>query len=461
MKKTDHLEILIWSTLPMLLNASRLLGDEGTRIFALAALLWITFSNLLLKPALSYGIYKAVYKESFLRKIDPGLFLITIALSALLVITYTRALGTFYTANNWIANTGMQILLPVALLASLSSAPTIQARNRTIYAILLSLPIYVVANVLLHFGGLSSNAPITPALAEDSLNQTLALIGLSQPRVEFPLTYGTNIFGSISAASTLICFFFITTSKKISGKAVFGFGLIFCLTALILTDARAATAATLLSAAIAIWICKRPGRAVYVQILIIIIPLMPFLAHRVFYWLNNATTFSFLIRPGELGGRLGVGTGRGYIWASFESHFFAFDWQHIFGYGAFGHMASNVSVNYSWIFNTLGNTQMGAHNAFLQYLVDSGYVGATIWITFLFVLTKKLAEISIETPKHIQQCFMGLILLILIQSQTENTGTLYSPELTYFLISSAIIASFLIKSYPLIPSIKNTSRHMS
>jgi hypothetical protein len=261
-------------------------------------------------------------------------------------------------------------------------------------------------------------------------------------RTKFPLTYGTNIFGTIAAASTLICFFFTATSEKILGKMLAGTLLFTCLSALVLTDARAATVSTIFCITAAVWINKRPSRIKLAQALVLISPLIPFIAYRVFSWLNNSDAVGFLIRPGELGGRLGVGTGRGYIWESFAAHFENFEWVHLFGYGAFGHISSNISANYSWIFNSIGNTEMGAHNSFLQYLVDGGYTGAAFWLIFIFVLAMKINSASNTMPKPIKLSYLGLILLVVIQSQTEITGTVYSQEITYYLVCATIIAGF-------------------
>ncbi|MFT3857443.1 MAG: O-antigen ligase family protein [Aquabacterium sp.] len=441
------IDALLWLSLPTALNIARLFDPGGTRVFAFLVLVLIFLNNAVLKPALSVKHSKHLYKEAVRQHTHMAPIVAVTVLTIVLIICYVRALGFYYSISNVIANAGIQMLVPLAFVMSMVNAQTQKERHLLIHSIILSLPLHVLFNVIAYAAGFGGSESLDMAMAEERGNQLLGLVGITMARVSFPLTFGTNIFGAVSALSTLICVCYILYTRSFLRWACV-FLLPINIGALILTDARGATAATVICGLMALWAIRHHRRIWVLYPAVLLTPVFPHITYRLFDVANHSTTFSFLVRSGSQGSRLGVGTGRGEIWEYIAKYYSDFEWIHLIGYGAFGHASSHLSAGYSWIFNSIGTTIMGCHNAFFQYLIDGGYIGALIWVAFLFVFVWEGDRlIKADTaPKAFKAIIVSFAFLLVLQSQTETFGTLYTTEILDFMVMALLAIGFLTKA---------------
>jgi O-antigen ligase len=138
------------------------------------------------------------------------------------------------------------------------------------------------------------------------------------------------------------------------------------------------------------------------------------------------------------GSKLGVGTGRQYIWDAALDEIANGNLIHLIGYGAFGHVQSKLSAAYSWIFNELGQTATSVHNTTLQVFFDMGYVGVFSWICLMcFLVSGSLRLSKAEGYRGPMTVLAASIVYLLIQAQTEVVVTIYTPEIIFYFIMIA------------------------
>jgi O-antigen ligase len=433
----------LWLLLPTAINAPLLLTPGGSRIFAILLLLCIILINGLIVPGSSVRKSKLLFNTKISEHCAPGPLAAIGAFTCLITICIMRGFGAVYTFSNTIANASIFVLSAIAITLSLIQAETKDNRNQIINCLFFGGPLYVAINLALFALGISNRVEVTEIDPEGRINQTLNLIGITTGRVAFPLAAGINGFGTISAFSLLICTFLGAYGKGISKYIALAFvPMIFI--ALALTDARGATIAAIATGLSAIWIKRNPKWIKIAYASLLLTPIIPSLAYRFFDFANHSTLFSFAIRSGDLGARLGVGTGRGEIWKSILIFFSDFSPIHIVGYGAHGEATSGISSQYSWIFNEVGPALLHCHNSYLQYLVDMGYIGVAAWLGMLAMIIHSTSK-TLQGPDEASSfklTITSLLLLTITQSQTEVVGTIYTPEMLIFLLTITIASNF-------------------
>jgi len=389
-----------------------------------------------------------LYRDRVANHARLGPIVVITIFTAVLMPSIVRAMGVSYSLSNVVANLGILVLIPLSFVLSMIQAKTQDDRQLILNAAFLSLPLFVTVNVVALAAGISNpnRAEASEMLMDERMNQTLALVGISMMRTSFPIASGTNVFGAVAALSTLICLYYTVYSR--GAPRWFALAVLpVNIAALILTDARGATAATILCAMMAGWALRNPLRIRLLYIPVLLTPFFPSIAYRLFDLANNSSALSFLVRSGTQGARLGVGTGRGEIWNYLTTRYQDFQWEHLIGYGAFGHVSSRLSAGYAWIFNDMGVTLMGSHNSFLQYLIDTGYLGAIIWLALLLMFVYHSEQlVRSATPKAYKAVIVSFTFLLIVQSQTETFGTLYTPEILTFLTIALLAIGFLTRS---------------
>nr|QQZ51593.1 O-antigen ligase family protein [Phenylobacterium glaciei] len=98
----------------------------------------------------------------------------------------------------------------------------------------------------------------------------------------------------------------------------------------------------------------------------------------VFNSLNSTNFGALLIRSNDVGGKLGVGTGRNYIWRAVFHELSQPKSEHFFGYGYYGDLKTHLSSEYAWVFQGTKHST-SYHNTFLQYTLESGYFSAVLF----------------------------------------------------------------------------------
>lgn len=451
------LDAMVISLIPVAMNVLRLLDPNGSKLPAVLLLLLIVFKNILFLPGVSWQYQKAMYGSKIDANFQISVLLPLTLLLVLSCVAVGRGLGGYYTLTNFFSNLALMMIGLLALVTAFTNARNTEERE----CLLKSAPAGLVILVLANLAGFAAGFASTPILSEDRLNQTLAIFGVTVGRVSFPLTVGTNAFGSVCALAAISSFAFWAGRGRVR-KLVTLFLFVCCFVALIAVDSRAAMAAMFIAG---IWLIllRRLPRWKYLPLLLILFsPIMPFLLAALFSAINDQGFLSGLIRSGAQGARLGVGTGRQYIWSSAAEQIANADFIHLIGYGAYGQVQSKFSMTYSWIFNELGQTAASLHNTALQNFFDMGYVGVVVWIACLWSVMSSYIRISAS------QNFRGPFSIILasltylvLQAQTEVVVTIYTPELLFYFMTVAVSVASASKSAALMSSPPPTNQRHS
>jgi hypothetical protein len=431
-------DVIAWSILPTAMNLPMLLDPNGSKSLAIVVFITILAKNLLLLPATSYALAKEIYGGKVSEAIGKKSLTAVSLLALCLFFCIWRGLGESYTLSNTVSTSALFVLCPLALISSLLVAKTPAGINKIAIAFLLAAPLFVAANLILFAAGLRGVSP----MIEDNSNQLLGLLGVNFGRVVFPMAFGKNGMGALAGASFVVAMLLGNLSASKAGKGFFFALAASSLAVMVMTDSRGSFMYALMTLAILFSIHRDHNRSRLLKRSIFLIPLVPVFAVWLFDFANKSGAFEFLVRPGSKGASLGVGTGRNVIWSAILERIADVEAIQFIGYGAFGQITSKVSAGYAWIFDELGGTSNSAHNAFFQYILDVGYLGAAIYLALLYVtfdaLEKKIIagkDLGMKDITVMAVCIYGLF-----QSQTEAYGTIYTPESLLILLGAGLLA---------------------
>lgn len=246
-----------------------------------------------------------------------------------------------------------------------------------------------------------------------SYNSIMAIFGIVDYRVYFPLSSGANIFTSQLSLSALLALHFLKTTKK---KLLYTSIYAFCFYMLVLADSRQILLLTFIFSII-YWFSLKKVLSLLRQTWWVIGLLILFFLY-VFY---NTNIFDGFKRPGEL---KGVALSRIEIWDIAVRVIFH-DYHFFTGYGLNG-FENNIAETSKEVFEKQ-NLQT-SHNFFLQNMIDFGIFGVLIIIAFLMNLFKKVLRLKYPI-------ITILIVMILLMGITESIPTFYSFEPTLFFIA--------------------------
>ncbi|MBD2664826.1 hypothetical protein B6N60_04098 [Richelia sinica FACHB-800] len=311
--------------------------------------------------------------------------------------------------------------------------------HKLVMAICYSIPVYVVANVLLSVAGINPSPEKIAGLYGTATTQSsyfLTILGLQSHRVLFPLASGINSFGVAAGASLLLGIaMFLEEKKYIFKKIIALFITLFGLYASLMCDSRGPLFMSFLSLLfMKIAISKTRGLVPY---LIVLTPLFLIL-----FSLFIATVDIPFVEVLSRNPSSQVLTGREVIWNSAIQELSHFSLNHLLGFGIYGQAASSVSANYSDIFEkryAINPELASLHNAQLQYIIDIGYIGLFSFITTYILTIKKL----IKSANNFQSGSNNAIVLLTYFSFAgafEVTNTIYSAE-TFPIFIWLVVAS--------------------
>jgi O-antigen ligase len=253
-------------------------------------------------------------------------------------------------------------------------------------------------------------------------NSIMAMFGVIDYRIFFPLSSGANIFTSqLSFNALLALYFFKISSKKVINILIF----IFYLYMLVLADSRQIFLLTIIFSIIYFFSLKKVLSVLKKAWWIIGLCILGFL-----YIFYNSTIFDGFKRNGELdGGALS----RIEIWSIAIKIIFE-DFHLLVGHGLNG-FENNIPETTKNVFENQ-NLQT-SHNFILQNLIDFGIFGVIIIILFIVNILKLILKLS-------SQIITILIVMILLIGITESIPSFYSFEPTIFFI--AILSIILTRN---------------
>jgi len=213
-------------------------------------------------------------------------------------------------------------------------------------------------------------------------------LGVTADRVVFLLSNGINSYAPV--VGMLLGLSFLSIKKGVWFSVLFLVSFISCL----LIDSRSSIFYPALALGLAYWVAKgdrwRSGFS-----FVALLPLLPFVNELLFlalgFLLGDQT---FLSRSDSDAGSL---NGRYIIWAAIFNVFSDFELAQLFGYGNAGQVASGATdaISATQEFsNYLSPEGIGAHNTYLQVLLNYGYIGFVFYIVLFFSIFKKIKRLA-------------------------------------------------------------------
>jgi len=288
--------------------------------------------------------------------------------------------------------------------------------------LLLSVVVYVVVNVILKILGFEPTKHIFDySMTGYGKAKILGLLGMSADRDLFPLTSGLTTFGAISGLSTLICFYFLRSSKNGYFLLISMVGMLLSLYALTISDARAAIAWVMVLILLELVIKKKYKPLVVKSILVVSI-FFPFVLSAVSGYLASKDAMSTVSRNDS---SIGTLNGRVDIWNVVLDRTSVLSLHTIVGWGFEGHKTSGMSDIYKKYFglHRLHADKTTTHNMSLQLFVDVGLIGIFAWVLLIWSLVR-----TIELRKLDRRLYMLLAFFLLIGA-TDAAPTIYQPDL--------------------------------
>lgn len=262
--------------------------------------------------------------------------------------------------------------------------------------------------------------------------------GVAADRVVFLLSNGINSYAPV--AGMLLGLSFLSIKKSILFPILFVVSLISCL----LIDSRSSIFYPALALGFAYWVAKgdrwKSGFS-----LVALLPLLPFFNELLFFVLGLILgDQTFLSRSDSDAGSL---NGRYIIWAAIYNVFSNFELAQIFGYGNAGQIASGATEAISAtqeFSNYLSPEGIGAHNTYLQVLLNYGYLGFVFYIFLFFSIfnkIKKLARSGVLLVSH-KVAILFVFYEIMLFNNTE-VGVIPPGQL---FLPIVFLASYLLLS---------------
>lgn len=285
------------------------------------------------------------------------------------------------------------------------------------------LTVFVGINLFLFFLGIKGE--------EVGIGKAMILsnFGIEFDRVQFILTSGINSYGTVLGfllTFSLFGIFFLQESRTLYFS---GFFLSFV--SLMFTDSRGPILYSFIAFGLVYvlrnrksspyWIWAIPLIGVFGPILIL--SLLSFLA---------TTEFADVISRSSTD--LSSGNARSIIWGISLSEFFDFKFNHIFGYGEYGHYAAGLSQQWGYIFGRLeGSDLMHPHNTLISVTLDYGYFGLVLFVFIQFYVIRTVAIIWTGFRIEAILLIIGLLYYNLVGIGETMFG-FYYPNVLYIYI---------------------------
>ena len=328
-------------------------------------------------------------------------------------------------------------------------------RNKLKMAIVYSLGLYVIVNLIFYLIGIKPQEIMYLARYP---SQMLSLLGISSYRVLFPTAVSINGFGTIAGLglSGLIFLFWIVT-KKIE-KILILLMLISCVVVMLLADSRGALIFSLFTIAL---VCLPPKFfnivgwtpfiiSLFIPILFLINPgslgeRLTFLDRPPSVWNNNDSTVNGNQCESTINDSNGFLTNRTIIWHFTIDKLSQFKLIHIPGYGFRGQSISNLSEKYACLFYSYENREFTTtHQVWLQTIIDTGYLGFSITLLGLIWLVYILGKQRIRSLKKVETSLLAMIIYIITAGALE--ATLYPDAFEIFCVFFLVLICIIYPS---------------
>lgn len=366
--------------------------------------------------------------------------LLLAAFAVLAVVTLFRGLGDpFIPLSTQVVVLQAAVIVACVVLfclALLSYRVTPADRRARILCVVCAPALFVAANLLAHQAGLFSPPQTVPVTGTSTL---LEMVGISRERVILPLTIGLNAGGAMGALAVAVSVPLAIRRKR--RRWLYVLLAVAGLATIASVDSRGA----LLAATLALLAVRFLPRAS--ERLVAVLPLLLPLAPAIILWaLGRLSGLSerFSRDPGDFL----TGTGRQGVWDAITNKLASPYIEHLYGYGAYGQIRSDVIYDYAYVFdNATQRDTAGAHNIALQMILDSGYIGLAVFTATAVTVLLAAGRHARRSNDPLDYAIVAGLVTLVLTGATESMPWIYGvPMLVSFLGLS--VAAVRLGFYP-------------
>jgi O-antigen ligase len=382
----------------VIVRVPAIFGDDApTWAYALPVVVFGSLSALLAanRPAL---------RARFIHLVLLGLYV------GLTCLSFLRAAlaGTLLDMRGAVLQALVVGLLAVFCVLALLGVADERVRRRRYLAVAAAPALYVAINVVLHFADIRPPADVGTADLAGQPAQLLGLAGIAFGRIQFPLAAGVNNFGAVAGLG-LVMSALLATQLRGPARWLACAGAAATLYALVVVDSRGGLLFAAAAIAILRWLPRALERGV--SGLPLLVPIAPAAILGVLGVLSGTTLADVLSRDV---GDFSTATGRGEVWSKVASFLADPQLHHLWGYGAYGQITSEVSYSYAYVFYGYPRPETPpAHNFVLQTILESGYIGLALALAVLVAAIRGASRAHVLRPgPETGALLAGLLFLI-------------------------------------------------
>jgi len=399
----------------------------------------LLFISLLLKNVFLYSAISGewgarvskAFSLTFSKKNITLIFLMTLV--ALYTLANVRAgyLGLL-SPISYVGSFVWTLAILLYLLSVVSLNDSKSSRGMLIVSLVCGLGFFIAVNVISHMAGMRG----FNSIEDVGQNKILSLIGIQAQRARLPFTSGVNNFGAMSGLVAVVGFALVRSSR---GFPLFAIGSIVAALGFvggILVDSRGSLGIALVVCVILLILTSKTRWKIGIGFLPLLVLVAPIIIYAASYIISNTGLAKFFVRDGALAHRLGVLTGRDFVWESAFRILSEPIPMHLIGYGTFGQVTSGAIKGYAWIFLELpALARQSLHNNNIQVIFDIGYIGLFIWVSFCMALMRDLC-IDWNHRKHSFEAVvpMAMACCIFLGGIIEVGGSPYYPDIFVLLM---------------------------
>ncbi len=322
---------------------------------------------------------------------------------------------------------------------------------RRVSMLLLSVPLVLIMYNLATFILFPNNAP----LAVEGFEATHAVIlkgltGITVMKRVIPFSWDQpNALGGFTGAGLLMCLTALTFVRTPRLRKYLYVVALSALVLLLLIDSRA-NFFNLAVAGAVVFFCVRSKQLKPVYALVFTLPVLPTLF---LLFTQFAAQVDFLNQFSRRENDLATGNSRKEIWENCQAVLNDFQFDHLWGYGHYGHMASGVADRYAHVTGGWDNNVV-AHNVYYQTVFDMGYLGVVALMAVLLIVLRAAGQLWRAGHREVL-LFVAFIAYFVVSGTSESVFNFYNKHYTLltllYLFWVVLAAQHLPKPSPSAP----------
>lgn len=411
-----------------------LTGLSVARLIAVLPLALVAYFAAVVRPALSpgYRLRVQTFRKQLFAKGRHGLLFaafVVLFLVSLINAAQVGALAYMDSASELVRWSSVFLVLVVTALEGQRrelSAPILRA-------VVLAYLVYAGMNVVFFFVGVQNEYVNAWYVSARENGLMFRLLGFDVLRAPLALGNGADPSGTQVAPGLVIG---LALSRLGGDSATRRWGFILAVTAtlcLFITDSRGGMMGAIVGIGAMVLPRMAKRQAKWIAVALPILPLALMLAIR---GLADSPLITALQRTGE--SSVGALSGRPLIWGSILTFLSNFDPQQLIGYGAKGQVGSGVGARYGVLFATefASPNGAGAHNTFLQAILDIGYLGAGLEVALYWLILSHFGRVASRTGEAGRWGLIGLgvtVALVVLGVTSETLGIARPITLALFM----------------------------